>query len=65
MAPIPVSSGSKKKEPTYVCLSEALASLRHKILMTSGPKKGTQIYFSLLSKVPANEPLPDSPTGPL
>jgi hypothetical protein len=24
--------------------------------MTSGSKKGTQIYFSFLSKVPANEP---------
>ena len=36
-----------------------------KILMASGSKKGTQIYFSCLSKVPANEPLPGSPTGPL
>jgi hypothetical protein len=24
--------------------------------MTSGSKKGTQLYFSFLSKVPANEP---------
>jgi hypothetical protein len=32
--------------------------------MTSG-KKGTQIYFSFLSKVPANESPPGSPTGPL
>jgi hypothetical protein len=29
---------------------------RLKILMASGSKKGTQIYFSFLSKVPANEP---------
>jgi hypothetical protein len=38
---------------------------RLKILMVSRSKKGTQIYFSFLSKVPANEPPPDSPTGPL
>jgi hypothetical protein len=31
--------------------------------MASGSKKGTQIYFSFLSKVPANEPPPGSPTG--
>jgi hypothetical protein len=60
-----ISSGSKKKEPRYVCLSEAKASLRLKILMTSGSKKGTQIYFYFLSKVPANEPPPGSPTRPL
>jgi len=36
-----------------------------KILMASGSKKGTQIYFSFLSKVPANEPPPGFPTGPL
>jgi hypothetical protein len=33
--------------------------------MTSESKKGTQIYFSFLSKVLANEPPPGSPTGPL
>jgi len=34
--------------------------------MSSGSKKGTQIYFfSFLSKVAAKEPLPGSPTGPL
>jgi hypothetical protein len=38
---------------------------RLKILMASVSKKGTQIYFSFLSKVPANEPPPGSPTGPL
>jgi len=38
---------------------------RLKILMVSGSKKGTQIYSSFLSKVPANEPPPGSPTGPL
>jgi hypothetical protein len=38
---------------------------RLKILMASESKKVTQIYFSFLSKVPANEPPPGSPTGPL
>ena len=38
---------------------------RLKISMASGSKKGTQIYFSYLSKVLANEPPPGSPTGPL
>jgi hypothetical protein len=37
---------------------------RSKILMASGSKKGTQIYFSFLSKVSANELSPGSPTGP-
>jgi hypothetical protein len=60
-----ISCGSKKKEPGYVCLSEAKGSLRVKILMTSGSKKGTQIYYSFLSKVPANKPPPGSPKGPL
>jgi len=56
-----ISPGSKKKEPRYICLSEAKASLRHKILMISGSKKGTQIYYTFLLKVPANEPPPGSP----
>jgi len=38
---------------------------RLKILMSSGSKKGTQICFSFLSKVPTNEHPPGSPTGPL
>ena len=38
---------------------------RLKILMASGSKKRTQIYFSFLSKVPANELPPGSSTGPL
>jgi len=37
---------------------------RLKILMASGSKKGTQIYFSFLLEVPANKPPPGSPTGP-
>jgi len=38
---------------------------RLKILMLSGSKKGIQIYFSFLSKIPADEPPPGSATGPL
>jgi hypothetical protein len=38
---------------------------RLKILMSSGSKKGTQIYFFFLSKIPANETPPGTPTGPL
>jgi len=38
---------------------------RLKIFMSSGSKKGTQLYFPFLSKVLANEPPPGSPTGPL
>jgi hypothetical protein len=60
-----ISSGSKKMEPRFVCLSEAKASHGLKILMSSGSKKGAEIHFSFLSKVPANEPPPGSPTGPL
>jgi len=33
--------------------------------MNSGSKKGNQIYFSFLSKVPVNEPPSGSPAGPL
>jgi len=40
-------------------------SPRLKILMASGSKKGTQIYFSFLSKVLANKPPPVSPKGTL
>jgi hypothetical protein len=60
-----ISSGAKKKEPRYICLSEVKASLRLKVLMMSGSKKGTHIYYTFLSKVPANEPPPGSPKGPL
>jgi len=38
---------------------------RLKILMASRPKKRTQIRFSFLSKVPANELPPGSPRGTL
>jgi hypothetical protein len=37
---------------------------RLKILMSSGSKKGTQIYSPFLSKVPVSESLPGSPKGP-
>jgi len=38
---------------------------RLKILVASGSKKETQIYFYFLSNVPTNEHPPGSPTGPL
>ena len=38
---------------------------RLKILMPSGSKKGTQIYYPFYSKVPASEFPPGSPTVPL
>jgi len=60
-----ISSGKKKKESRYLCPREAKASFRLQILMTSGSKKRTQTYFTFLSKVPANEPSPGSPTAPL
>ena len=39
-----------------VPLPKLQMTCRSKILMTSGSKKRTQIYFSFLSKVLANEP---------
>jgi hypothetical protein len=38
---------------------------RLKIFMSSGSKKGTQIYYPFLSKSPASESLAGSLTGPL
>jgi len=38
---------------------------RDKILITSKYKKGTQIYYFFVSKVPTNEPPPGLPAGPL
>jgi hypothetical protein len=38
---------------------------RFKILMFSGSKKWTQIYYPFHSKVPASESAPGSPFGPL
>jgi hypothetical protein len=67
MAPILsflISCGFKKKEPRYIRLSEAKASLRLKILMTSGSKNGTQIYCSFLSKVWQTNPLQVPQEGP-
>jgi len=37
---------------------------RLKILMSSGSKKGTQMYYPFLSKVPASQSPPGSPAGP-
>jgi hypothetical protein len=59
-----ISSGSRKKEPRYLYLSEAKASLRLKILMTSGPKKGTQISFLFSQKPRQTNPLQVPQQGP-
>jgi hypothetical protein len=52
-----ISSGSIKKEPRCICLSGAKVSLRLKILMTFGSKKGTQIYFLFSPKPRKTNPL--------
>jgi hypothetical protein len=44
-----ISSGFKKKEPRYVCLSVVKASLILEILITSESNRGTQIFFSVKS----------------
>ena len=48
-------------EESTVPLLKFQMAPRLKILISSEPKKGTQIYFSFLSKIPPNEP----PTGSL
>jgi hypothetical protein len=48
-----------------VPLPKFLMAPKLKISMASESNKGTHIYFSFLSKVPAKEPPPGSPTGPL
>jgi hypothetical protein len=52
-------------QESLVPLPKFQVAPRLKIIMASGSKKGTKIYFSFLSKVPANEPPPGSPQGPL
>jgi len=52
-------------QETPVPLLKFQMAPRLKIFMVSRPKKGTQIFFSFLSKVQANEPPPGYPTGPL
>jgi len=59
---VPHNLISSQESP--VPLLKLQMSPRITILMTPDPK-GTQIYSSCLSKVPANEPPPGSPTGPL
>jgi len=62
-----LSSGSKNKEPRFICLSEAKASLRFKTWIPSPPQtqKGTQIYYSFPSKAPTIVPPLGSPKGAL
>jgi hypothetical protein len=60
---VPHNLISTKESP--VSLLKFQIAPRLKILMVPASKKGTQIYFSFPSKVPANEPFPGNPTGPL
>jgi hypothetical protein len=48
-----------------VLLPKIQMAPRLKILMSSSSNKWTHIYSPFLSKVPASEPPPGSPTGPL
>jgi hypothetical protein len=59
-----VPDGSYTQENPVPLLKFQMAP-RLKIFMASMSKKGTKIYYSFLSKVPANKPPPGSPTGPL
>ena len=62
-APRPHNLISAQDSP--VPLPKFQVAPRLKILMSSESKKGTQIHYSFLSKVPANKSPPGSPTGPL
>jgi len=59
---VPHNLISTQESPVLLLNFQMAARL--KILMASASKKGNQIYFSFLSKVPANEPPPGSPKGP-
>jgi len=65
-------SGSKKKEPRYVCLSEAKASDSHKTCTEVSSRVPRNMIrdapfpepsFICHSTLPVSEPPPDSPTG--
>ena len=65
-------SGSKKKEPRYVCLSEAKASHSHKTCTEVSSRVPRNMIwdapfpepsFICHSTLPVSEPPPDSPTG--
>ena len=49
-----ISSGSKKKEMRYICPSEAKASLRLKILMTSGVQERNPDILFISLRSPGN-----------
>ena len=51
-------------QESHVPLRQFQMAPRLKILMASGPKKGTPIYFSFLSKFPANDPFQVPQQGP-
>jgi hypothetical protein len=60
-----VSHNLISAQVSHVLLLKFQIAHRLNILMASRSKKGTQIHFPFLSKVPANEPPPGFPTGSL
>ena len=58
---VPHNLISAQKSPVH--LPKFQMAPRLKILMSSGPKKGTQIYYPFLSKVSASESQPGLPVG--
>ena len=60
---VPHNLSSAQDSP--VPLPKFQMASRFKILMSSGSKKGNQIYCPFTQKVPASESPPGSPTGPL
>jgi len=60
---VPHNQISTQESP--VSLPKFQIAPRLKILMASRSKKGTQVYFSFLSKALTNRPPPGSPSGPL
>jgi len=60
---VPHNVKSAQESPVHLLMFQMAPRL--KISVSSGPKKGTQIYFLFSQKFPANESPPGSPTGPI
>jgi len=60
-----LSSGSKKKEPGYVCVNEVKASLRLKTRVTSGFTKVLRYTVHFSQKSRQTNPLQVSQKGPI
>ena len=59
-----LSSGSKNKEPIFICLNEAKASLRFKTWIASAHKKVLRYTINFPQKPWQSYPLLGSPKGP-